>query len=106
MPLIEFELNADNSKVKRSIDDTVSYAEQAKARIRSEKGIEMRIEVAKLKNDLAAMNAEIRAAIKAGDIDRVLKLQVDKVGLQKELTVAQRAFTNFVNTGNTETSAL
>lgn len=53
-----------------------------------------------------SVNALIKKALKDGDVDRVVALKLDQVRLQKEVTIANRALNNYINTGNQNYSAL
>ncbi len=58
----------------------------------------MTIDLAKLKHNLDTVNKMIKEAIKAGDVDRVMKLKIDQEALKKEILISNRALNNYINT--------
>lgn len=106
MPKISLDLELNTRWVEQGMKTAEGYIGDTQKRLKSEKGLELTINLAKLRLELDKTNRMLKEAIKSWDESRMIKLKIDQEALKKEVTIANRALNNFINTGNQNYSAL
>ena len=100
---IELEVSADISGAKSGLKEFSDDLEAFNRRLKDDKAIKLSLDAANIKLRLD----EVRKLIKeTADEGSKVALTGEMIRLQKELTGAQRALTNYVRTGDEAVSVL
>lgn len=101
--IIELELGADTSKLKRGLNEARDDIEGFKSRVEDSEAIELSMNVAEIKAQLDVIKQNIKEAT---DEETRIRLVADEARLKQSLTQASRELRNYVRTGEKDVSVL
>jgi len=101
--IIELELGADTSKLKRGLKEARDDIEGFKSRVEDAEAIKLSMNVAELKAQIDRVKENIKEAT---DEETKIRLVADESRLKQSLTQANRELRNYVRTGEKDVSVL
>ena len=103
---LEFTFEADNSDVKKKLNESRDDIEGFKKRIQDGEAIKLSMNVAVIQKQLELLKGKLKKAKDSGDLEAEIKISADIQRMQNSLTQSKRELRNYVRTGEKDISVL